>query len=152
MNIVHCGTSALAFALALGVGSTLAADIKPSAADNDAHATAIRTALDSLGSVKESVARYRLHNAGFPGNNAEAGIVPPAAFATAALKRVEVGSNGVIQATLTADSGVDDGTVILTPAMSPQTDLNQIDWTCSSPSYSDISDITNGFCSYSKLP
>ena len=150
MNIVQVGTSA--FALALAVGSAVAADIRPSAADNDAHATAIRAALESLGSVKDAVARYRLHNPAFPTSNAEAGIVPAAAFATPALKRVEVGSNGMIQATLTADSGVDDGMVILTPAMSPQTDLNQIDWTCSSPSYSDISDITNGFCNYSKLP
>ncbi len=150
MNIAQHGASTLALVLAMGCAA--AADIKPSAADNDAHATAIRTAVDSLGSVKEAVARYRLHNAAFPANNAEAGIVPPAAFATPTLKRVEVGSNGVIQATLTADSGVDDGIIIMTPAISAQTDLNQVDWTCTSPSYSDISDITNSFCSYSKLP
>ncbi len=58
----------------------------------------------------------------------------------------------MIQVTLTADSGVDDGAIILTPALSPQTDLNQVDWTCTSPSYAQISDITNSICNYSKLP
>jgi type II secretory pathway pseudopilin PulG len=153
MKTTKYGTgTTLSLLLALGIASVSAADIKPSAADNQAHATAINSALNSIGSIKDAVAQYRLHHNSFPVSNAESGILPPTAFATSALKRVDVGSNGVIEATLTADSGVDDGVIRFTPAMSPQTDLNQVDWICTSPSYSDISDITNSACSYSKVP
>ncbi|MDR3386060.1 MAG: pilin [Rudaea sp.] len=145
-------TATLALLLALSATGVSAADIKSSAAENQAHAAAINSAIAGVNNVKDAIARYRLHNKDFPSSNDEAAIPPPAAFATSALKRIEVGRNGVIQATLTADSGVDDGVIIFTPAMSAQTDLNQVDWTCTTPSYSDISDITNSLCVYSKNP
>jgi hypothetical protein len=153
MNIEkHATHATLSLLLVFGMASASAADVKPSAADNQAHAAAINKAIASIGSTKDAVAQYRLHHDAFPASNTEAGILPPAAFANSALQRVEVGSNGVIRATLTADSGVNDGVIVFTPAMSPQTDLNQVDWTCTSPSYSDISDITNSVCNYSNLP
>jgi hypothetical protein len=142
----------LSILLCLGFAGAWAAETKPSAADNQAHAKAINDAIASVISVKEAVANYRLHHDAFPISNAEAGILPPAAFASSALKRVEVGKNGMIEATLTAESGVNDGVIRFVPAMSPQTDLNQVDWTCSTPSYSNISDITNSLCTYGKNP
>ncbi len=73
MNIARYGTVALSLLLAFAVIGAAGADIKPSAADNDAHATAIKKAIDSLGSVKDAVAQYRLHHDAFPASNAEAG-------------------------------------------------------------------------------
>jgi hypothetical protein len=142
----------LSILLCLGFAEAWAADAKPSAADNQAHAKAINEAIAGVTSVKDAVANYRLHHDAFPLSNAEAGVLPPAAFASSALKRVEVGKNGMIEATLTAESGVNDGVIRFVPAMSPQTDLNQVDWTCSTPSYSNISDITNSLCTYGKNP
>jgi Pilin (bacterial filament) len=138
--------------LCLGAAGAWAAETKPSAADNQAHAKAINEAIASVTPVKDAVANYRLHHDAFPISNAEAGVLPPAAFASSALKRVEVGKNGMVEATLTAESGVDDGVIRFVPAKSPQTDLNQIDWTCTTPSYSTISDITNSLCTYGKNP
>jgi hypothetical protein len=140
----------LSMLLCLGLACAWAAETKPSAADNQAHAKAITDAIAAVTSVKDAVANYRLHHDAFPVSNAEAGVLPPAAFASSALKRVEVGKNGMIEATLTAESGVDDGVIRFVPAKAPQTDLNQIDWTCTTPSYSTISDISN--CTYGKNP
>lgn len=136
----------------LGASGVGAAETKSSAADNQAHAKAINEAIASVSSIKDAVANYRMHHDAFPLSNAEAGVLPPAAFASSAIKRVEVGKNGMIQATLTAESGVDDGVIRFVPAKSPQTDLNQVDWTCTTPSYSTISDTTNSLCTYSKNP
>jgi len=144
--------SGLSILFVLGAAGAWAADTKPSAADNQAHAKAINEAIKSLGVVKDAVANYRLHHDAFPGSNAEAGILPAAAYSSATIKRVEVGKNGMIEATLTAESGVDDGILRFVPAMAPQTDLNQVDWTCTTPSYSEISDISNGLCTYGKNP
>lgn len=142
----------LSILLCVAAVAASAAETKPSAADNLAHAKAINDAIAGVTSVKDAVANYRLHHDAFPVSNAEAGVLPPAAFASPALKRVEVGKNGMIEATLTAESGVDDGVIRFVPAKSPQTDLNQIDWTCTTPSYSTISDITNSLCTYGKNP
>jgi hypothetical protein len=142
----------LSILLCLGAASAWAAETKPSAADNQAHSKAINDAIAGVSSVKDAVTNYRLHHDAFPVSNAEAGVLPPAAFASSVLKRIEVGKNGMIEATLTADSGVNDGVIRFVPAMSPQTDLNQVDWTCTTPSYSTISDITNSLCTYGKNP
>ena len=138
--------------LYLGFASACAAETKPSAADNQAHSKAINDAIASVSSVKDAVAKFRLHHDAFPVSNAEAGVLPSAAFASSTIKRIEVGKNGMIEATLTVESGVNDGVIRFVPAMSPQTDLNQVDWTCTTPSYSDISDVTNSACVYGKNP
>ena len=146
----HPIKTTLSLLLMLGATGTWAADIKPSAADIQAHNKAITDAIASVAKVKDAVADYRLHHEAFPASNAEAGIVPPAAFASAALKSIEVGKDGMIEERLTADSGVDNGIIRFVPAMSPQMDLNQVDWTCTSPSYSNISDLAP--CTYGKNP
>ena len=142
----------LSMLLCLGAAGVWAAEAKPSSADNQAHAKAINDAIASVSAVKDAIASYRLHHDAFPTSNAEAGVQPPAAFASSALKRIEVGKDGMVEATLTAESGVNDGVIRFMPAMSPQTDLNQVDWTCTTPSYSAISDITNSLCIYGKNP
>lgn len=153
MNIAKPTTSTvLSVLLCLGAANAWAAEAKPSSADNQAHAKAINDAIASVSGVKDAVANYRLHHETFPASNAEAGVQPSAAFATSALKRIEVGKNGMVEATLTAESGVNDGVIRFMPAMSPQKDLNQVDWTCTTPSYSAISDITNSLCTYGKNP
>jgi hypothetical protein len=53
---------------------------------------------------------------------------------------------------LTASSGVDGGTILLTPNMPRNTDDYKIDWKCASPSYATIGDATLGYCEYTKVP
>lgn len=63
-----------------------------------------------------------------------------------------VGNDGVIEITLTASSGVDDGIIRLTPKPSPIKDENSLEWTCASASFSTISDATGGVCEYTNQP
>jgi hypothetical protein len=151
MNKIKAASAALSFmALAILPGVTFAE--QSSAADAQAHAQAISNVIARVGSVQGAVADFRRRHNALPGSNQEAGVGPPAAYATPDLKGIAVLPDGVVQATLTATSGVDDGTIVWRPAKSQTHDENDIDWKCASPSYSTISDITFGVCEYSNQP
>jgi hypothetical protein len=151
-NLRRMPIAILTALVVLGAATAWSADIKSSAADEQAHATAINAAVNRADNVKKAVADYRLHHDAFPASNVEAGLPPSAAFSSTAIKSIEVQKDGMITATLTAESGVDDGVIRFIPAMSSQTDQNAVEWTCTSPSYSNISDVTNSICTYSKNP
>ena len=54
------------------------------------------------------------------------------------------------QLVLGPDSGVNGGTIVLTPRPSAQTDQNTLEWTCETPSYPSIQEISGGACVYKK--
>ncbi|HZP66510.1 MAG TPA: pilin [Rudaea sp.] len=124
----------------------------PSTADAQMHAVAIANALSAAAKVQAAVIAYRQHHKEFPSSNQEAAIKPPAAFMTADVKGITVRDAGVVEVTLTGSSGVDDGSIVLTPTLANDPDSLKIDWTCASPSYATIADITGGVCEYTKQP
>jgi hypothetical protein len=120
--------------------------------DIQKHNTAIGNAIGQVGNVEQLVAAYHQRTHSFPSSNAEAGVKPGGALASADVKSIEVTANGVIVATLTGNSGIDGGQLVFTPDMSDNPDEGVIRWVCTSPSYSTIADATGGNCEYSKLP
>jgi Pilin (bacterial filament) len=151
MNKIDVASAALSL-MALVVLPGVTSAEQSSAADAQAHAQAITNVIARVGPVQGAVADFRRRHNSLPASNQEAGVGPPVAYATADLKSVAVLPDGVVQATLTATSGVDDGTIVWRPKKSQSRDENDIDWTCASPSYSTISDITFGVCEYSNQP
>jgi len=145
----RAGLQALVCALAAPLA--LAA-VMPSGADAQAHQHAIANALAQAAQVQTSVSDYRQRTNAFPANNAEAMLKPPLALASADVKSISVRDAGVIEVTLTASSGVDDGVIVLTPQLPKTANTGPIEWRCVSPSYSTIADMTGGNCEYSKLP
>lgn len=112
----------------------------------------INQALAAATPVKAQVAQYYLHNKAFPSSNAELGMNLPAAYRTYDLKSIAVSAGGVIDLTLTASSGVDNGVIRLTPEAALKTDENGLAWTCASADYSTIADATGGVCEYTNQP
>jgi len=143
------GAAALLCSAACGMAT---AAVMPSASDAQAHQYAIANALTLAAQVQARVTDYRQRNDGFPSGNAEAAINPPTVIATADVKSISVRDAGVVEVTLTATSGIDDGVIILTPTAAKTSDDRHVEWHCTSPSYSTIADITGGNCEYSKLP
>jgi hypothetical protein len=140
-------------AAALLVCGTAAAEKEtPSTVDIQKHNTSIGNALGQVNSVEQLVATFHQRNNAFPSSNAEAGVKPGGALASPDVKSIDVTGNGVIVATLTGNSGIDGGQLILTPTMSDNPDDGVIRWKCTSPNYSTIADATGGNCEYSKLP
>lgn len=143
--------------LALWGATTLASvpvpadTVRSSAADRQLHDQVINNALGMTAKVRQAVENYRLHHNAFPSDSADIGL-NPASWASEDIRQVTVGTNGMIEITLAASSGVDGGVIRLTPTVSANTDQNTVDWACTSPSYSTIADTTSGFCEYSKLP
>jgi Pilin (bacterial filament) len=125
---------------------------KPSAADIQAHNLAISKALAAATPVKTAVEEFRRHSGRLPSTNADVGMNPPATYGNYDVKQIAVGNDGVIEITLTASSGVDDGIIRLTPKPSPIKDENSLEWTCASASFSTISDATGGVCEYTNQP
>ncbi len=124
----------------------------PSTLDIQKHYTAIGNAIGQVGNVEQLVGAYHQRANKFPSSNAEAGVKPGGALASADVKSIDITGNGVIVATLTGNSGVDGGQIIFTPNMEDNPDAGMIRWVCTSPSYSTIADATGGNCEYSKLP
>lgn len=125
---------------------------RPSATDTQQRKQAINNALTVAAAVQHRVADYRQRNSRFPGNNQEALLGAPASFANADVQTVTVDSSGIVEIQMTASSGNDGGTILLTPTMSKNTDEKNVDWKCTSASFATIADDTNGVCEYSKLP
>jgi len=165
-NVHHISTTEVAMntknrwisaAIAIAIMSTsiVASGAEPrkvGASDTAAQTRAIGDAIASIAYTKQAVTKYRLNHDGFPASNAEAGISPAAAFASDTVKSVSIGAEGVIDITLTALSGVDDGIIRFRPTLAPESDHGQVQWACTSASYADISDLTTGTCTYTNQP
>jgi len=124
----------------------------PSTVDIQKHYASIGNAIGQVGNVEQLVSAYHQRANAFPSSNAEAGVKPGGALASADVKSIDVTANGVIIATLTGNSGIDGGQIVFTPNMSDNPDGGVIRWVCTSPNYSTIADATGGNCEYSKLP
>ena len=123
-----------------------------SASDIQTRHKVISQALAAAARIKAAVAQYYLHNKAFPSSNAELGMNLPAAYRTYDLKSIALNPGGVIDLTLTASSGLDNGVIRLTPEPALKTDENGLAWTCASADYSTISDATGGVCEYTNQP
>jgi hypothetical protein len=145
-------THVLVMGLAFATQGASAAAATPSAADVERNHQAIKRALETAVPFQQEVLSYRQHHDAFPVSNAEASLGPPESFMNPDVKQVAIVRDGVIQITLSASSGVDGGTILLTPNMPKNTDDYKIDWKCASPSYTFISDATLGYCEYTKVP
>jgi type IV pilus assembly protein PilA len=145
-------TRMVILAAALASGAIAAEKETPSTIDIQKHTAAIGNAMAQAGNVEQLVAAFHQRNNTFPSNNAEAGVKPGGALASADVKSIDVTANGVVIATLTGNSGIDGGQIFFTPLLSDSPDDGVIRWRCTSPNYSTISDITGGSCEYSKLP
>jgi hypothetical protein len=139
-------------AAALPVSSWAAEPLKAEAADQDAQMNAVSEAVRAVAAVEDAVRSYRLTHDGFPASNAEAGIPPPPQFAGNSVKRIAIGADGIIDVTLTAASGVDDGLIRFHPDFAPQSGGGDVHWTCASASYANIGDLTGGTCVHTELP
>ena len=124
----------------------------PSTVDIQKHNASIGNALGQAANVEQLVGAYRQRTNTFPSSNAEAGVKPGGALATPDVKSIDVTANGVIVVTLTGNSGIDGGQIVLTPNMEDNPDAGMLRWVCTSPNYSTIADATGGNCEYSKLP
>ncbi|MEP6483294.1 MAG: pilin [Rudaea sp.] len=124
----------------------------PSSVDTQKHSAAIANAMSQASGVQQIVSAYHQRTNAFPSTNQEASVKPGPSLASPYVKSIDVQANGVVVATLTETSGVDGGTIVFTPTVSQNTDEGVVDWKCTSPSYSTISDDTGGVCEYSKLP
>ena len=82
-----------------------------SASDIQTRHKVISQALAAAARIKAAVAQYYLHNKAFPSSNAELGMNLPAAYRTYDLKSIALNPGGVIDLTLTASSGVDNGVI-----------------------------------------
>jgi hypothetical protein len=136
--------------------SAVATDVrsveKPSAADVQLHHTAIARALNTATPFKEAVESYRRHHDDFPASNLDAGLQPPDVYKNPDVRQIAIQHDGVINIMLTASSGVDSGSILLTPNLPKNSDSFAVEWKCTSASYSDVSDATGGICEYTKLP
>jgi len=154
MRILIAQLGILMLALPLAASTAYSADaIKADASDVATQTRVIAEALKIATPVKTVVAKYRLTHDGFPANNAEAGILEPELFAGDYVKQVSIGPDGVVGVTLTAASGVDDGVIQLRPTLARGSgQMDDITWKCSSASFANIGDLTQGTCEYSKVP
>jgi hypothetical protein len=139
-------------AAALAACATAQAMEAPRSSEAEAQARndAIKAAIARAAGAKMAVEAYHIAQNKFPANNAEVNLGAPDTYASGALKRLELQEDGEIQLVLGPQSGVDDGTVLLHPEPSEQSDQNVLQWTCTSPSYANIGDITGGACSFRK--
>jgi hypothetical protein len=143
---------AIAASAAIGVGVAHAATepVQSSAAQEKMHSDAIMAAIARAAGAKMAVEAYHLSQRSFPGTNAEVNLGAPDTYAGGSLRRLELQKDGQIQLVLGPDSGVNEGTIVLTPRASPQADQNTLEWTCETSSYPAIQDITGGACVYKK--
>ena len=140
----------MAMALAVAGSAQAIEAPKSSAAEEQARADAIKAALARAAGAKMAVEAFHLAQKKFPASNAEVNLGSPDTYAGGALKRLEIVGDGEVQLVLGPSSGVDDGIIRLRPQPSPRSDENTLEWTCVTPSYAGITDITGGLCSYKK--
>jgi hypothetical protein len=133
--------------LALFSGSAAAETVDP-----DAQMSVVGEAMQAVLIVQQAVASYRASHGGFPASNEQAGLPAPGQFATNSVKRVVIGSDGVIDVMLTAASGVDGGVIRFHPRYAAESGGGNVHWTCASGSYSNIGDLTGGVCEYTNQP
>ena len=126
--------------------------VKAGALDTQTQMNAVTEALHAVAPVEEAVKRYRLGHDGFPASNTEAGVAPPAQFASNSVRTISVGAEGVIDVALTAASGVDGGVMRFRPDYAPQSGGGDVHWSCASESFANIGDLTGGNCEHTKLP
>ena len=143
--------ASMLFAIAIGAGIASAVET-PSAADVQRHHAAINQALTTAAPFKAAVENYRRHHDDFPTSNLDAGLQPPDMYRNPDVRQVAINPKGVIDVMLTASSGVDGGTIVLTPSMPKNSDDLAVEWKCTTPNYSDVSDATAGLCEYTKVP
>ena len=143
---------ALVVALAASGWVHAALPTKTSELDTQTQIKAVSEALQPVTQIEQVVASYRLSHDDFPATNAEAGVKPPLAFASNTVKGVTIGPGGVIDVTLTAASGVDDGVIRFRPEFIAQSGAGDVHWTCSSASYANIGDLTGGSCEHTSQP
>ena len=139
----------------------LALPVVPAVADEPAKAGALDTqtqmnavgeALQAVAPVEDAVKRYRLTHDAFPATNVEAGVGAPPLFASNSVRSIAVGGDGVIDVTLTAASGVDNGVIRFHPEFAAQSGGGDVHWTCASASYANIGDLTGGACEHTTQP
>lgn len=154
MSNVVLGKMALAAVIvALPVLSAVAAEpVKAGALDTQMQMNAVGEALQAVAPVEEAVKRYRLTHDGFPATNVEAGVGAPALFASNSVRSIAVGGDGIIDVTLTAASGVDNGVIRFHPEFAAQSGGGDVHWTCASASYANIGDLTGGTCEHTTQP
>jgi len=133
----------------LAATSVQAAPVKSSAADKQLQNDAISAGLSLAGDARTAVETYWREQKRLPSNNAEAHLGVPASYASGPIRRLDIEGAGRVRVTLSAASGVDGGVILLVPTPSSSADSYAIDWACTTPSYSDIHDATNGTCDYS---
>ena len=141
-----------AVALLAAASCPAAEPVKAGALDTQMQMNAVSEALHAVAPVEEAVKSYRLTHDGFPASNAEAGIGPPAQFASNSVHAITVGPDGVIDVSLTAASGVEAGVIRFHPDYAPQSGGGDGHWNCASASYANIGDLTGGTCEYTKMP
>lgn len=138
--------------LAACASAQAALPTKTSELDTQTQMNAVAEALQPVAQVEELVASYRLAHDDFPASNAEAGVKAPPQFASNTVKRIAIRPGGIIDVTLTAASGVDDGVVRFRPEYVPQSGGGDVHWTCASASYANIGDLTGGSCEHTTQP
>lgn len=145
--------AASAVVAVLMIPSSWAAEaVKAGAQDQQMQMNAVAEAVRAVLPVEDAVKSYRLTHDGFPASNAEAGLPSPPQFASNSVKTIAIAADGIIDISLTAASGVDDGVIRFRPEFAPQSGGGDVHWTCASDSYANIGDLTGGTCSHTKLP
>ena len=144
-----CAIAASA-AIVASIANAATEPVQSSAAQEKMRSDSIKAALARAAGAKMAVEAYHLSQRAFPSTNAEVNLGAPDTYAGGSLKRLELQKDGQIQLVLGPGSGVDEGTIVLSPQPSKQTDQNTVDWTCVTPSYPGIQEITGGACVYKK--
>lgn len=98
-------------------------------------ATYISQGFQTMSSLKQQIVEFYMANGRFPRNNRELNIARPKQFATEAIRSIWVSRGGKISVVYTEKSGVDKGTISLTPKVKNQ----QVNWKCSTKDFADIS-------------
>ena len=94
--------------------------------------------------VKTAITSYYAEQNAFPKSNADIGVGESDSFKSSTLKSLSVSKGGVITLTYDEKTGVDNGTIRLTPSAN---NMQIINWKCSSPNYENIAKIFSS-CTY----
>lgn len=140
------------FTAAFAVPAGAQAPTASGAADSQAHNKVLQAAVLAANPVQAKVEQFRLHTKAFPANNADVAMNLPETYRNYDMKSVAVRPNGIVEITMTATSGVDNGLIRFTPKATGSPEDPTIEWHCTSANYSTISDATGGVCEYTNQP
>ncbi len=98
-------------------------------------ATYISQGFQTMSALKQQIVEYYMTNDRFPRSNKDLNIARPQQFATEAIRSIWVSRGGKISVVYTEKSGVDKGTISLTPKVKKQ----QINWQCTTKDFANIS-------------